>query len=306
MQVVMEDRILSEKYMLPITRDWDPDPVPNPNALANRPDVVVTPMGRGVFRKLPPGVEPMPVNGVIARFEAGGSSRLLTQVEVEGSPGDSMWAEWVVLDSTMREVKRAARALGPSDCDPTELRVADFAADLPAGSYQIGLSVRDGHGRRGLYKDYADLGGAGRALTLSDIVVSCGSPSLMVYTAESPVVRIAPNPAGRVSRNEPLTAYFEIYHLAAGRDGQSRFEYVYVVKSAEKDPRIWIQRLLNPLKTPNPIEVSREEQNAGDMRRQFVSVPVHALPPGRYKLEIRVRDLVAQSEAVSSTQFVKL
>jgi GWxTD domain-containing protein len=37
MDVVMQDRMLSEYYLLPITRDFDPDPVPNPAALERQP-----------------------------------------------------------------------------------------------------------------------------------------------------------------------------------------------------------------------------------------------------------------------------
>lgn len=304
MHVVMEDRFLSENYMLPITRDWDPDPRPNPAMVALKGDVA-TAEGRGVFPSLPPGVKPMPVDGAIAVFEAGGQKRLLTQVEAPGTPGDSLWAEWVVLDSTLKEVTRGRRVLEPSACDATQRRVADFATELPAGTYQIGLTVRDRQGHRGVYKSFAHVDGARHDLALSDIVVSCGSPSL-AFDATEPAVRIEPNPAARVVGSDPLTAYFEIYHLALANDGQARFEYVYVVKSAERDPRIWLQRVLSPRKKPDPIEVSRQDENTGDLRRQFVTVPVQSLPEGHYQIEIRVRDLVAGSEVARSVRFVKV
>jgi GWxTD domain-containing protein len=306
MRVVMEDRLLSEYYLLPITLDHDPDPVANADSLAKLGSALASGGGRAVFNKLPPGVEPLPVAGAIARFDAAGRTRLLVQVEAPGSPADSLWANWVVLDSTRREISRASRALAPSDCDATELRVADFATELPPGSYQIGLSVRDAQGRRGLYRTVANLETPARDLALSDIVVSCGSPSLSLESGPNPTVRIAPNPGARVDGVSPLTAYFEIYHLMTGRDGQARFEYVYTVKSAERDPRIWLQRVLNPRKQPNPIEVSREEENIGDMRRQFVTVPVQSLPPGRYQLEIKVRDLMAGQEVARTALFVKV
>ena len=138
------------------------------------------------------------------------------------------------------------------------------------------------------------------ALSLSDVVVSCGAPDV------SPgALRLAPNPGRRVEGSEPLTAYFEIYHLQPDARGLSRFEYVYTVRSAEKDRRIWIQRLLQPRSQTPPISASREEENPGSLRRQFVTVPVQSLPPGRYRLEIRVRDLIAGTVAAREAEFVR-
>ena len=306
MKVLMEDRTLSEYYLLPVTRTYDPDPVPNPDSLALRTDAVATTGGRGVFPKLPPGVRPLPVSGVIARFEGEQGTRLLAHVESPGGPQDSLWAEWVVLDSTRREVHRAARELAPSACAATERRVADFAAELPPGAYLMGLSVRDGNGGRGVYRAEADLATRRAGLTLSDVVISCGTPDMGARAGAAAPLRIEPNPSGEVAEEDPLTAYFEIYRLKPGRDGQSRFEYVYTVKSAEKDPRIWLKRMFAPRPARPSISASREEENAGSLRRQFVSVPVQALPAGRYRLEVRVRDLVADVEAVRTVEFVKV
>ena len=306
MHVVLEDRLLSEYYLLPITLFPDPDPRPDPDSPAARGDALATRQGRGVFRRLPPGVTPLPVEGAIARFPTDRGARLLAQVESPGSPADSLWAEWVVVDSTRREVTRSARALSPSACDATERRVADFAADLPPGDYQVGLTVRDGNGGRGVFRGRARVPAVAPALTLSDVVISCGAPDVTPRPGGAPVVRVEPNPAARVSGNDPLTAYFEISHLNTGRDGQARFEYVYTVKSAEKDPRIWFKRVIAPRPQVPAISATREEENVGPIRRQFVTVPVQSLPAGRYRLEILVRDLVADDQAVRTAEFVKL
>jgi hypothetical protein len=141
----------------------------------------------------------------------------------------------------------------------------------------------------------------GPGLALSDLVVACGIPR----TTAGPGVRIEPNPGARVPGDGPLTAYFEIYHLRPGEDGQTRFEYVYTVRSADKDPRIWIQRLLAPRPAIPEIEATRTEEQVDTMRRQFVSVPVEDLPSGRYMLEVRVRDLVSGLEVVREARFVK-
>src|SRR5439155_13967167 len=118
----------------------------------------------------------LPVDGAVARFQSEWSPRLLAQAEVAAGPADSLWAEWVVLDSTRTEVARARRPLSPSACDATSRRVADFAADLPPGSYQVGLSVGDGRGRRGTFRAPAELAARPAGPEPPDIVVSSGPP----------------------------------------------------------------------------------------------------------------------------------
>jgi hypothetical protein len=103
-----------------------------------------------------------------------------------------------------------------------------------------------------------------------------------------------------------LTAYLEIYHLAQGDDGQSHFEYECSVRSTEKDPRLWVRRLFQPRPRVPDIQTRREAENVGPLRRQFVSVPVQALPAGRYYLDITVRDLVAGRTVAVGAPFTKI
>ncbi len=300
MAVEMQDRMLSEYYLLPIARAYDPDPRPDPDSLARHGDAFASAGGRGVFPVLPPGVKPIPVDGRVARFEGPGGTRVLAQVEVAGTPGEALVAEWAVFDSLGVERARAQRSLTPSACDPAVRRVAEFAADLPPGRYRVGLSVRGG-ARRGVIRRQVDLPVPDGALALSDIVISCGAPDLLTGAP----VRIAPNPGAHVPAGQPLTAYFEAYRLQPGADQQSRFEYVYSVRSAARDERVWIQRAFAPRPVPAPIEASREEAFVGDVRRQFVSVPVQGLPAGRYRLEVQVRDLVSGAVAKGRAEFTR-
>ena len=302
MTVTLQDRLLSERYMLPISEYEETDPQPDPDSLAAHGDRLATSGGRGVFPVLPPGAYALPVRGEIARFAGDHGGRLLGQLEVPAGPADTLSAEWVVLDSTRTEVARAARPLDPSLCEPGTRRVADFAADLPPGAYQVGLTVHDAHGGRGVYRGTVRVDSAAAGLDLSDVVVSCGVPAV----GSGPGVRIAPNPAARVAAGEPLAAYFEIYHLHPDADGQARFRYDYVVQSSVRDKRIWIQRALQPRHPLPDIAASREETNVGPLRRQFVSVPVQTLPAGKYRLEIRVRDLSTGEEVTKSAPFEKL
>jgi hypothetical protein len=130
------------------------------------------------------------------------------------------------------------------------------------------------------------------------VVIACGPPE------GGGTVRIEPNPGARVAGAGPLTAYFEIYHLRPGEDGLARFEYVYSVRSTARDARHWVQKLFVPSPAP-AVSVSREERHLGSLRRQFISVPVAALPPGPYRLEITVRDRVAGEEVTRRLDFTK-
>ncbi len=50
---------------------------------------------------------------------------------------------------------------------------------------------------------------------------------------------------------------------------------------------------------------SREETQVGAMRRQFVCVQTASLPAGRYRVSVRVRDLVTGAEAERAVEFVR-
>jgi GWxTD domain-containing protein len=307
MSVTMEDRLLSEFYLAPITRRPPEGREPDPAVLGGRDDVWTTRDGRGVFPILPPGVGRRPADGLVARFEGEtGGVHLLGFVATPGEPADTLHAEWVLIDSARVERVRISRTLDPSPCDPGRHRVADFASLVTPGEYVAGLSVRDARGRRGVVRRSVRIEAPRSAISLSDIVVSCGAPQVRGgEPGVPPSVRLSANVAARVGPAEPLTVYFETYHLQPGRDGRSRFEYEYTVQSAEKDPRVWIQRVFNPRPELPQVSAIRREEQAATLRRQFVSVPVQNLPDGRYRLEIRVRDLVSGGESRGSVDFAK-
>lgn len=298
MTVNLQDRVLSEYYLLQRFSDRAPDPVPSADSLARR-DLVETHGRRGLFPSLPPRARRLPVSGQLARFAGERRPRLVATLEVPATPADSLVAEYVVMDSTERVVTRGARNLSPSACAADSFRVADFASDLPPGTYRVGLSVRGDRGR-GSVRLPVTLAARDTALALSDLVVTCGTPAPL-----EAAVRLAANPSARVGPDDPLTAYFEIYGLTTGADGQSRFEIGWTVRSEERDPRIWLQRALQPRAAAPSMQATRRETNTGPLRRQFVSVPVQSLPPGRYRLEVEVRDLLSGEEAAGRASFAR-
>jgi len=299
MSVVMNDRMLSERYELPLSMDRDMDPTPEPDSL-ERLGVMATRSLRGVFPALPPGARALDVASQLARFEApGGGSLLFAGVSAPGGPSDTLAADLVVLDSTLHERIRERSTLSPSACDAAGLRVAEFQQPLPPGDYTVGVSVR-GQGRRGARRTALHVEAADSALDVSDLVVTCGVPAGFSNT-----VQLDANPSGRVPAGQPLVAYFEVYHLAQGSDGQGRFEYETTVRSAQRDTRMWLQRWLSPRREGQDLGVTRQDAVLGTVRRQFVSIPIGSLNPGRYRLDVVVRDVLTGDEIRRSAEFTR-
>jgi hypothetical protein len=132
--------------------------------------------------------------------------------------------------------------------------------------------------------------------------VTCGTP----LPSSSPAVRLDLDPQAQVGDGEPLVVYFELHHLTRGAEGAGRFEYRTSITSADPDRRIWFQRWLAPRRQGEDLGVTREDEVAGGVRRQFVSVPVQSLPQGRYRIEVLARDLVGGGECRGETLFTRV
>ena len=65
----------------------------------------------------------------------------------------------------------------------------------------------------------------------------------------------------------------------------------------------WLARAFDPKPGTAPLHMSRRERTNGEVRRQFLSVPVGELPAGRYRVEVRVTDLRSGAEALAATDF---
>ncbi|MFN8588936.1 MAG: tetratricopeptide repeat protein [Candidatus Eisenbacteria bacterium] len=299
MRVTLQDRVLSEYYLLPMSSDRDMDPRPAADSLG-RGDRIGTHQLRGVFPTLPPATRRLPLRMQLARFTGAAGPQLFAAAEAPARPGDAMIADCVVFDSLMHEVARVTRALSPSACRADSVGIADVSVPLPPGEYTVGFSVRAG-ALRGNARAGVRMAAATEGLSLSDLMVTCGTPPVAGTS-----VRLDANPGAEVPAGEPLTAYFEVYGLAADTAGVAHFEYTYRVRSATRDRRVWVQRVLSPAQALPELDGLWSGANAGPLRRQFVSVPIQDLPPGRWRLEVRARDLVTGEEAAREAQFTRL
>ena len=295
MSVSLWDRSLTDSYELPVAYEGDAGPRPDPARLANRPDLVLLGDGLGVYRALPPGVTPMMARARISRFPADAGTRLVAHLEAPGGPGDSLWGSWAVLAGDGGTVARGAGALSISACDPTRRRIGEFSADVPPGEYRVDLAVDDHHGRRGVVHLHTEVAPPPGQLALSDLVLLCGAQALAM---DAGAIRLEPDFERRVAGTRTVTVYFEVDRLALRPDGTSRFSYTYTLRPVD-------ERATGRGRTPPAFEATREEENVGGLRRQFVSAPLRSLKPGSYDFEVELRDLTSGATARGATRFVK-
>jgi hypothetical protein len=102
----------------------------------------------------------------------------------------------------------------------------------------------------------------------------------------------------RIGDEPALTAYFEIARLALDATGQARLESTYRIQ-----PHVAPESEAEAAR--RSIEVSREDTQAGALRRQFLSVPLKGLADGDYDLRVIVNDQVAGTRAETTLRFTK-
>ena len=295
MSVSLWDRSLTGSYELPVAFEGDAGPRPDPARIANRPDLVLLGDGLGVYRALPPGVAPLTARAQLTRFPAGALTRLVAHLEAPGGPGDSLRGSWAVRAGDGDIVARGAGALSISSRDPTRRRVGEFSAEVPPGEYRIDLAVDDRHGRRGIVHLRAEIASPSGPLALSDLVLLCGAQA---QAMDAGAIRLEPDFERHLAGARAVTVYFEVDHLALRPDGTSRFSYTYALRPVD-------EAATGRGRTQPAFEATREEENVGGLRRQFVSAPLASLKPGSYDFEVELRDLTSGATARGATRFVK-
>jgi len=288
------DQTLDESYGLAVEYDREAVRSPSPELLRARPDLVALDGGRGVYRALPPGVTHLPARGSVATFPTDSGARLVAHLETAGGPADSLWGSWSVVGADGRAAARGQRMLSVSACDPGARRVVQFDAEVPPGDYRVHLAVDDRRGRRGITRLESQVGIPSGRLAMSALLPVCGTS----LAAAGGPVWIEPDLDRRLKGSRAITVYFEIDRLALDAEGRSRFAYHYALQRVGADARRG--RRADPV-----IEASRDEENVGAHRRQFVTVPAPSLARGTYDLEVQVRDLGSGDVATRTVRLVK-
>lgn len=297
MSLRFQDISLHGRFQPQSGRDFDPGSRPDPGLLVANADFVSIGAGDAVFHRFPPLGRRVPLRSLIAHF-GGDRPRIVAQAQAEISGDDSLEARWAVEDGAHDIVLRGESEWTSDACDPEGQRMTQFGTELPPGDYRISVSARDGHGRRGLVQSPLSIPSPARGLMLSDLVLTCGDPSLMIGGSSA---RFDANIDARVPRSRALGGYLEIYGLAAGRDSLSYFEYDCEVRraaAARKNRSARDDRAIL-------ISTSRKESQVGPLRRQFVIVPLQSLPAGAYELSVRVIDLTSGAEESRTVAFVR-
>jgi GWxTD domain-containing protein len=272
-----------------------------PDSLARHPELRPALGGWAMFRALPEGVTPLDARCEVARFEGPDSRRVHAQVEAAADPSARLVTDWVVLDSLDHAVTRVHSDMSPSACGPIEVRAAAFDTALAPGRYVLAARVDDGDGHRAVLTRELSLAATDAALALSDLVVVCGRPEPSLLAEGG--VRLEPSTGLLPQTGEQLVAYFEIYHLRPDAGGERHYEYECTVSPEAHDRRSFLGRFLAAKPGPAPIQMTRREDTRGEVRRQYFTVPVQALPPGAYRMEVRVRDLMDGAETSSLAVF---
>jgi hypothetical protein len=226
---------------------------------------------------------------------------LLAHVSAPAGEHPNLVAECVVVDSSEHEVARQQRALGVARCDPGTLRAGDFSFALPPGPYRVAIAVSNGHGARGVQRAYHDVPAPERTLSMSELILVCGPLDAARGTSS---VRLDPDLDRTVTGDEPLLAYFEVYRLRPDAQGVTLFDYEYTVRPVRSETNPL--RKLFPRQWTDQISVRSPADGMSPTRRQYITVPMQSLPPGRYKLEVAVHDRLGMRSTRRSVEFTKV
>lgn len=172
---------------------------------------------------------------------------------------------------------RAAVALYDSTADPRQIAEDNI---FEAGLTAIGEISRE-------IADPLQL----QELEMSDIILGYGST--LKRNANIPF-RIAHDRV--VPQGESLKLYYEIYHLTQNADGLGRFTFEYEISAITKT-------LFIPKKEKSDLSITINNETDHSRFTNSLEIQTANLKPGKYELQITVRDLVNGEEIDRTIEF---
>jgi GWxTD domain-containing protein len=115
-------------------------------------------------------------------------------------------------------------------------------------------------------------------------------------------VRVIPNATASFRDGELLYVYFEIYGLELG-DDRAQYELSYRIRPADHEATTFFGRLANAFRNKSFIEAQVREESGASTVHRYLAIDVGSLPADRYRLTLRVTDLVNGATATRRTQF---
>ncbi|MDQ7052463.1 MAG: tetratricopeptide repeat protein [candidate division KSB1 bacterium] len=182
-----------------------------------------------------------------------------------------------------------------------------FRFQLPPGDYRVSLHVRP-EGTRWL-------GGYQFDLTVPDyhaptLAVSDLQLAYQINAAPGEKskfkkgdLQVVVNPSRSFSRQQPVYAYFEIYHLQPGDDGVARYRIEYTMKLLKSRKR-GLKKVFGFLGGggKSSISLSTDREHPGETAIEWVSFDVSQLQPGKYRMILQIRDLTSGRTVEQSSE----
>ena len=169
---------------------------------------------------------------------------------------------------------------------------------LPPGTYLFSLEVKNPQTSSVFDRTYRITVPrvTDESLLLSDVQLASGIQSLDETAANPAFVKrklmVMPYPFSRVSRNKPVTFYFEIYNLMLDETGGSSYTVDYAFRL--KKTGFW--QKINPFrKRGAAISSSYSRTGERGEAQEYFSTNFEELKPGEYTVSIAVTDEVAKT-----------
>ena len=167
---------------------------------------------------------------------------------------------------------------------------------VPPGSYYFAVEAENPHTHEiGSVRDSIRV----RAFDADSLEVSSVLLARRVVpgtgTKQRSDFRILPNPLKRYDSTSKGSIYFEIYNLAQDEFGETHYEVTYQLRS--------IPEVGSPGKARWMTALSYDHKGSSPTEPVFFDIDLNTVPPGRWDVRVRVKDLATENTALARETF---